>query len=466
MKGGKIFAQIVYYIFTALIGVFLALTLPQYFFTFNKLPKRIVDALDEGDVYTAALLTSNFFNGEPVLDVKLADGSGLVLFESVMENEAPADDDENAPYEHTLYKTFWGFLYGTEDRYVTYSRESNKTELLVTQQDGTTVSVRLLDFDNNDDGKADGITTFNNFGFILLSLPQSQIDSVAKLQFLDVNGDTYCTVETQPLRFDTAYFSFFDEFSFQDQSNYIELNNNYVGQLNSPSITAQQWNDISGLRNRMNEKFIGEYIAAGYSFSGETNPEYAELNNELNKQSNILASVIIVSYFVVIYVIGDFLLGGHYILRFFDWFLFTVCKIPRKQKKSPKREEVYGHDYFSMVTLKLDTSAVPEFSGSVEIKYTNSDSEAKWTLLKAENYTSTQRIKAGVYVNPHIDINRSYAPVDLPDNLEVEGYRIERLIKIVKRDAPVEATQEAGQTETPAQPDIGQQTPSDTKQEN
>ena len=69
----------------------------------------------------------------------------------------------------------------------------------------------------------------------------------------------------------------------------------------------------------------------------------------------------------------------------------------------------------------------------MEIKYTNSDAEVKFTLLKAENYTSVQRIKAGVYVNPYIDIDRNYAPVDLPDNLEVEGYRMDKTVKIVRR---------------------------------
>ena len=86
-----------------------------------------------------------------------------------------------------------------------------------------------------------------------------------------------------------------------------------------------------------------------------------------------------------------------------------------------------------MVTLRLDVSEVPEFNGGVEIKYTNSDAEVKFTLLKEGNYTDTQRIKAGVYVNPFIDINRDYAPLDLPDNLEIDGFQVEKVVKIAKR---------------------------------
>ena len=95
---------------------------------------------------------------------------------------------------------------------------------------------------------------------------------------------------------------------------------------------------------------------------------------------------------------------------------------------------MFGHDYFSTVTLKLDLAEVPEFNGSVEIKYTREGEEAKFTLLKADGYAATLRLKAGIYVNPFIDIDRSYAPLDLPENLEVEGYQMEKVVKIVKRE--------------------------------
>ena len=159
--------------------------------------------------------------------------------------------------------------------------------------------------------------------------------------------------------------------------------------------------------------------------------EYKAAAEAVSKGANGKAIPFIIIYFVAIYIIADFLLGTHYIIKFFKWFLFKVCKIPHKE---PASEDVFGHDYYSMVTLKLDLSEVPEFNGSVEIKYTAGGEEFVFSLLKAEDYTATVRMKAGVYVNPFIDIDRTYAPVDLPDNLIVEGYQTEITIKIVRRE--------------------------------
>ena len=83
--------------------------------------------------------------------------------------------------------------------------------------------------------------------------------------------------------------------------------------------------------------------------------------------------------------------------------------------------------------MSLDVSEIEDFSESVQVRYTNTDSELTFELLKENNYTAIERVKAGTYVNAWIDLNRDFAPVDMPENLIVEGYKMSVTIKIIKR---------------------------------
>ena len=138
-------------------------------------------------------------------------------------------------------------------------------------------------------------------------------------------------------------------------------------------------------------------------------------------------------YFVGIYVIGDFLVGNRYILKFFRWLLVKVFKVKFKEKPV-KNKEAFGHDYYCQVTFVLDPSEVEGFSDSVQIRYSNNDGEISFLLLKEENYTTTVRVKAGTYVNLWIDLDRQYATQNLPETLVVEGFRKALKIKIIKRE--------------------------------
>ena len=119
--------------------------------------------------------------------------------------------------------------------------------------------------------------------------------------------------------------------------------------------------------------------------------------------------------------------------RFFRWLHY---KTPWGKKAAAKRgvkKEGFGHDYFSQVTMSLDLSDLPDFNESIQVRYTNSDVQIVFVLMKENNYTVTQRIKADTYVNAWMEINKDYAPVDMPENLVVEGYKMDVKIKIIKR---------------------------------
>ena len=429
MKKGGLFGKIIYYVFTFIIGLIIALGLPYYFYHFTVSPQFIAKSLNNGDYASAMVLVSNYFNKECVYQSEFDEGGGIVLFEAVNHFEKSVGN-ESDEVEGTLYKSFVGFVYGASS-YNVYGTVNNRTKLLLITEQGDTVEIDMLDYDADGDGTPDGIATQTQNGFIIFELSEKTVNSnISGVALLDKNGNEFWSSkdgsENINLTFDSAFFQEFDEF--------IPKYNSLVESFH----TATSDNDKSQINSELERMFteFGNSISqnGSYVVVSQSSEDYLRVDKELSKASNKKAIPIIVIYFVCIYVIGDFLLGSHYIIKFFRWFLYKVCKIKPKNKQKLKKEEIFGHDYYSSVTLSLDLESVPDFNESVQIKYTNTDVEIVFILLKENNYTATERIKAGTYVNPFIDMNRAYAPTNLPDNLEVEGYKMDVKIKIIKRE--------------------------------
>ena len=420
MRKGRLFAKIIYYVFTFAIGVVLALGLPYHFVNYTIPGEYVSERLQCDDYDSAMTLVSDAFEREPVYKSDLPDGGKIVLFNALLSEQKVFEDVDGSRARYSeLYFGILGFVYGTTQLNV-YSEKDNLAALEAERADGKTTSVPLTDFDANGDGVNDGNSVYQNNGYIIAEIDSRKADSVRKLTLKNADGSVFWTSEPINLTFDGEFFDVFAQLPL-----YNQLSFNYVQRNADTETIAQQLSDLM-------QSFVDSVAENdGFHINREDDPEYSAVYRQVVKRANARAIPLIIVYFVVIYVIGDFLLGNFYIVKFFKWFLFKVCKIPRK-KKEPKKEEVFGHDYYSMVTMSLDISDAQDLSGSVEIKYTNSDAEVKFTLLKAENYTATQRIKAGVYVNPFIDINRSFAAADLPDNLEIEGYRVQKTVKIVR----------------------------------
>ncbi len=432
MKKSKIFATVVYFIFTFGIGLVFALTLPGYFATFTAPAEVISDALKSGDFITGIVLTEPVgFNRKPVLESNFEQGGGIILYETVMEvyDRDTAQDSgaaANGLVHGMLFKCYEGYVYGVDGYYDVFAQQNNGTSLSVTAEDGKETKLSLLDYDADGNGTNDGISNYTQSGFIVVEIRDSDVSSVKTLRFTDKTGEVVLTAEAeQSLAFGSGFFDCFGD---------IAAYNQLVAAGNKADISAEESARIIEQRNDYVNAVTEALEAAPDCSVTAKSEEYKAAVDTVNGIANRKAIPFIVVYFVAIYIIADFLLGSHLIIKFFKWFLFKVCKIPHKEKQKVDKADFFGHDYFSMVTVKLDLSEVPEFNGSVEIKYTNTSEEAVFTLLKSEDYTATVRLKAGIYVNPFIDIDRAYAPVDLPDNLEVEGYQMEKTIKIVKRE--------------------------------
>lgn len=433
MKKSRIFATVIYFIFTFGIGIVFSLTLPGYFATFTTPVEVIGDALARGEFVRGIVLMEPVgFAEEPALSCTFEEGGGVVLYETVTEyydresSEDGKDSAANGLTHGMLYKSYAGYVYGVEGRYDVFATSENGASLRVTQADGTEKTLPLLDYDSDGNGTNDGISTYTQNKFIVLDIRESDVDSIKKLVFTDKTGADVLVAEAEgELTFKSALFDCFGD---------IESYNALVRDLAREGLSDAERSSLNEQRNAYVQSVSDKLEKTEGCALTAKSEAYRAAADEVSGRANKKAIPFIILYFVAIYIIADFLLGTHFIIKFFKWFLFKVCRIPRKEKKVTD-EDFYGHDYYCMVTFKLDLSAVPEFNGSVGIKYmSGAGEEFLFTLLKGEEYTASLRMKAGVYVNPFIEIDRGYGPVDLPENLVAEGYQKEILIKIVKRE--------------------------------
>ena len=434
MKKGRIFAIVLYFIFTFAIGIILSLTLPGYFVIFTLPASYVSEALLQGDYNSAMVLVGDSYNKNFIYQCDFEDGGGIVLFETVMQYTATTSSDDEEEQNSTemvsgtMYTTYMGFLYGVGDTYHVMSTLANRTQLVVTDLNGQQTSLTLLDYDSDGNGTNDGISTLTQNGFVILDISSNEVQSVKQLSFVDCDGNVFWTspdLSDKQMNYESEFFANF---------NRLDEYNDLAIKLAKAQSTADQY-ELTTRLTELFESMTGS-LAQNDDFVvvSETCEDYIAVTAELTRLANKKAIPIVIIYFVAVYVIGDFLLGTFLIIKFFRWFLYDVCKVKPKRKPKFKKNEVFGHDYYSSVTVTLDLEDVPEFDGSVQIKYTNTETEVVFILLKQNNYTATQRIKAGTYVNPFVDINRDYAPTNLPDNLEVEGFKMETKIKIIRRE--------------------------------
>lgn len=394
----SIFPKIIYYLFTFALGLLLAFTLPYYFMYYDVPLDDMEQYLADKQYDKAMELVGGYFNREPVFQKDFDNGGGIVLFEAVTPVYNSGEEDDKTQDEAKLHKVYGGFIYGVRDSYNAAGEDNNQTKLVVTDLNGQKHTVQLLDLDMDGNNVKENVGSLSKNGFIYLDLDQDTLVSVAKLEFYDAGGAVFRQAELN-LKYDEAFFTDINDF-------FEEYNRDYA---------SDKLKDLDKAFREKNEN----YAISSY---GDT-----------QKKADKKAAVIVVVYFVVIYIIADFLVGRHYIIKFFKW---IYSKTPRGKAKALKRsenKEAFGHDYYSQVTVALDVSELESFSESVQVRYTNSDVEIAFELLKENNYTATERVKAGTYVNAWIDLNRDYAPVDMPENLVVEGYKMSVTIKITKR---------------------------------
>ena len=398
MKHGKTFARIIYFLFTFLIGILLAVFLPFIYMSDGEYLNLMQSSLNKGEYSDAMLLVGGYFDKQEVFQKDFEGGGGIVLFSSAT---LVYSDDEETVDEAQIHKAYAGFVYNVKDNYKATSEGANKTKMVVTDGSGEEHTVDILDADINEDKRNDTIATYYTHGFFFIDLDEDTFSSLREIKLIDRDGNDFQKI-TLNLNYEEQFFSDVNDFLEEYNRDY---KSDKLPELNDAFLAKSENYKISTL-------------------------------GVAQSKADTKAAIVVVVYFICVYIIADFLLGYHLIIKFFKWFIYKVCKVKPKNKKEPNRKEIFGNDYFCQVTFELDVSEIDSFAESVQIRYTSEKGEEIcFILLKQENYKSTQRIKAGTYVNMWIDINKSeYGTQDLPETLTVEGYRKTFKIKILRRE--------------------------------
>lgn len=397
MKKGKIFANVVYYLFTFIIGILLAVFLPYFYMLYGESVSIIYKSLDKGDYTTAISIVGGYYESEYTYQTDFENGGGMVLFNAASLVPAVSENGETIS-DAKLHKAYSGFVYGLKKNYNVTKEIYNHAKLIITDLDNATHEISVLDSDSNKDGKKDTNATCLEYGFMYIDLDQDTVKSLKKIEIIDCDGNVFQEVN---LSLD------FSEQFFVDVSDFVnEYNANYKS------------DKLPELDKEFREK------SDKYCISSD---------GVVKSSADKKAAIIVVVYFVVIYLIGDLLIGNRYTIKFFKWLLVKVFKVKFKQKK-PKHSEVFGHDYFCKLTIAADVSEIDGFNESLQVRFSNENGEITYVLLKSRNYTETNSVKAGEYVNLWVDLDDKYVTQNLPDTLEVEGYQKTITFKILKRE--------------------------------
>lgn len=407
MKKGRVFAAIIYYLFTFSLGILMALFLPYLLYFYSESVNYIQDELESGNYANALSIVGGYYDDRYVFEQKF-DGGGIVLFTAITLEEG-VDAEGEVLADRYVRNSYAGFLYGAGDYLVTKT-EDNKTKIIVVDIDGAEHSVEILNTntDGDDNDTKDTVATLLQNSFLFVDLTE-EVKSIARIKFVDCDGDIYQQFEIEtPLDFGEKFF--------EDVKPFVEL-------YNAERPDTEE--GVAALENEL-AKTGDAFLALDEHYKMST-------DGVVQSKADTKSAIIVVVYFVAIYIIGDFLVGGRYILKFFKFLNRKVFKI-KINRKAPKYKEAFGHDYFCKVTLSADVSEADDFNESVQVRYSNENGEIEFSLLKSNGYKQTLSVKAGDYVNLWVDINTDYATQDLPDTLEVEGFQKEITFKIIKRE--------------------------------
>lgn len=407
MKKGKIFANVIYYLFTFIIGIVIAIFLP-YVIMGDIFLSITEEALDNGEYAKAISFVGGYYDSEYVYQADFEGGGGIVLFNAVSLRDFE-QDEETTITNGDMRKSYLGFVYGIKDRYNINKEFYNNSKLAVTDKNGDVHDMNVLNVDSNKDGTNDTSSTISS-GFMYVDLDQNTFNSISKIQLIDCDGNVF-----QEL---TLSLDYSEQFFIDIQ----ELINEYN--------TVNQSGNIENIDKKQHSEKI---LALENEFTAKSEFYSVSSDGAVRSRANKTATIVVVVYFVCIYLIGDLLIGNRYVIKFFKWLLVKVFKVKFKQKK-PKHTEVFGHDYFCKLTISADVSEIEGFNESMQVRFSNENGEITYVLLKSRNYTETNSVKAGEYVNLWVDLDDKYVTQNLPDTLEVEGYQKTITFKILKRE--------------------------------
>lgn len=400
-KGLRIVVNILYYATMVVFGVILAIILPM-FYQYSMPIDHIEQSLDKQNYTEAMKLIGGYFNNDYV-KYQETSGISVVLFES-----AGLEVSEDEKINNKMYPTYSGFVYHLNDHFKYDALVDNKTALYVKNDSfEKPVKIELLNFNSNEeeDSFNDSISTAVSHNFFYFEISKQDLNTIENkfdsFYFTDSSGNTVI---------DVNYSGSYDSKFFQDVNEFIE-----------------KYNDSSST--------VEEIQALDEEFRKKSNSYLASDDLGIPRKASRKATIIVLIYFLCVYIVGDIAIGFRFIIKGVRYLIIKIFKITPKDKGPVvDRKEIFGHDYYSQVTFKADVSEAPDLKGAITIKYSNQTDSCEFSLLSVSDFSDSKRVKAGSYLNPWFEVPAGYELVNAPDSIKVEGYKMDVLVKIIKKD--------------------------------
>ena len=395
---------ILYYGFTIIIGVILVFYFLSYGTT-NKTSKALIKYAEDNKYFEMTQLLSVYQNEDAVLTQTLEDGTSFAIYEVDATYSKTVDDTT----KYYVEKGYMGLITNPGSKWVRSEYEDS-------------------------DGR-----TINNFGLSFTGLDKENNTINYEYRIGYVSGETYAsdseeaTIKNRWYSYETCKFYYFmigdvvfEENNFASVSSFSFVNaDKSVAQtvtFDSPlTLTSDFFTKVSEFNTKYNQmiddgtsnsdinSYVDEYnntmTSAGYSMTSyQTLVKYVPLQNALK----------IIGYFLIILVIGDFLVGKHHIIHLFQ-------RLFGKGAKASKDIPDYMDSYDVNVVFK---AIVPNgYNKIINIKYVSEAGDSKnFELKPSNNFEAEDRIKNGIYQNPTFDCE-GLKCIDIPSSINIKGFK-------------------------------------------
>jgi len=390
-KGARIFINVLYYILTFGIGILIAVTTPAAL-TYSYSMKDIESALATEKYADAMMSVGGYYDTNYVF---LSENKDLVIFSAMTLRE-----DENKVYGTKVNKSYCGFYFNVPESYITAGNgEANQTRLMLTQKDDNQVKHNLIDYDFDQDGTVDSISTLVNYNFIFFEIQIEECASVKKLDFYDVNGNlSYSITFGEVLEYNEQFFIDVEPFI-------EEYNRDYTS---------------------------AKLLELDETFRAKSSTYLKSSNGNLVNRVNKRVAIYVFLYFAAIYFIGDSLIGGRYIIKGIRFLFRKIFRRKQKETYQKSKPQQFVGVMYSNLTMELDV--LEDFNKSVTISYSNEHESFEFYLVKEDGYKQTKRIKAGTYVNLKVLVDEDYEVIDPVEVLELKRLNEKQIIKIRRKE--------------------------------
>lgn len=310
--------KVVFWVLACLFGVILILTLP-YIFLNSQLTKNMSESLKNKEYDKAMHLIGCYYDSEIAYfyedkekDVQLVLFRATPFVDTTIKKLDENGKETEVVCQDTIQLGYFGFLCNVGEKYNVSSAKDkeeneNKTKLMVNDS----VNIYLLDYDENQDTKADSILTLESGSFVTFAITTNEVETIKKIDFIDKEGNSFISINSLNLDFNQKFFKEFNDIVLK----YNELSKNQVlGTLTDEEVIKEK-TELNGIVSGIFED-NKNYQVGSYSVS--------------IKDAKVKAYLIAGGYFIGILILGDLIVGRRIIVEIFKR-LFSLFK-----KKSSK----------------------------------------------------------------------------------------------------------------------------------